>query len=66
APTLSAKLFSLADSVGATLLDPMEFLCTDRHCPTLDGKGVPYYRDSSHLRSSTIRSDRFVFLDKFM
>ncbi|GEP01746.1 acyltransferase family protein [Methylobacterium haplocladii] len=63
---IRARLKSLADSVGATLLDPMEFLCTDRHCPTLDGKGVPYYRDSSHLRSSTIRSDRFVFLDKFM
>ncbi|WP_187272567.1 acyltransferase family protein [Methylobacterium sp. WL9] len=63
---IRAKLKGLADNVGATLLDPMEFLCVERHCPTLDGKGIPYYRDSSHLRSSTIRSDRFVFLDKFM
>ena len=64
--TIRAKLKGLADSVGATLLDPMEFLCTARHCPTLDSKGIPYYRDSSHLRSSTIKSERFVFLDKFM
>lgn len=63
---IRAQLKGLADSVGATLLDPLEFLCTARHCPTLDGKGVPYYRDSSHLRSSTIKSDRFVFLDRFM
>lgn len=47
---------------GAIVIDPVDYLCTDR-CESLDDQGSPIYKDVSHLRPSFVR-DRVDFLDK--
>lgn len=47
---------------GAIVIDPVDYLCTDR-CESLDDQGNPIYKDVSHLRPSFVR-DRVDFLDK--
>jgi peptidoglycan/LPS O-acetylase OafA/YrhL len=62
APTKS-RLISLASSLGAKFIDPLDFLCDSRRCPTVDKDGVPYFRDSGHYRSDAVKTTRFQFLD---
>jgi hypothetical protein len=57
------RLVALAAAIGATLVQPLEFLCEAHRCPTLDGDGVPYYRDAGHFRAAAVRTDRFAFFD---
>jgi peptidoglycan/LPS O-acetylase OafA/YrhL len=62
APTKS-RLISLAASLDARFVDPLDFLCDNHRCPTVDKDGVPYYRDDGHFRSGAVRTTRFQFLD---
>jgi len=64
-PTMPVKsrLISLASSIGATFVEPLDFLCDAHHCPAIDDRGVSYYRDQGHFRSGAVRSARFRFLD---
>lgn len=47
---------------GAVVIDPIDYLCTDR-CDSLDDRGNPIYKDTSHLRPTFVR-DRVEFLDQ--
>ncbi len=63
------RLREIAARVGATLIDPTEFLCGPAECPTVDEKGRPLYMDESHIRASVARSrikalDDFVYLKR--
>jgi len=61
---LKGLLTSMALSIGAKFVDPLDFLCSDHRCPTIDETGASYYFDSGHLRSSTVRTERFQYLDE--
>jgi hypothetical protein len=52
---------SLAAVPGVTLLDPLDYLCTDE-CP-LVVDGTPLFYDVSHIRASTVNGPSFAFLD---
>lgn len=58
-------LRAIAARVGATLVDPADTLCTAAVCPTTDRERNPLFKDSSHLRTSFVRS-RFDALDRFV
>jgi hypothetical protein len=47
---------------GATVIDPLKFLCTAHVCSALTPDGLPIYRDRSHLRLSFAR-DFVSYLD---
>jgi peptidoglycan/LPS O-acetylase OafA/YrhL len=61
---MKGRLISLASSIGAKFVEPLDFLCDGPRCPTIDADGVPYYRDQGHFRSGAVRSARFRFLDE--
>lgn len=49
---------------GATLVDPIDFLC-GRQCPMVEG-GAPLFYDVSHIRARTVESPAFAFLDRYI
>jgi len=57
------RLQALAASLGASFIDPLNYLCDATRCPTVDADGVPYFRDEAHFRSAAVKSTRFQFLD---
>jgi hypothetical protein len=62
------RLIEIARRAQATVLDPLDTLCTARVCPVLDSAGKPLLKDNSHLRSSFVSShfdafDRYVVID---
>ncbi|MBO0733924.1 MAG: acyltransferase [Methylocapsa sp.] len=63
AEPVKLRLEELASEIGGRFVDPLDFLCDDMRCPTLDRDGTPYYIDDQHIRSKTMRSARFRFLD---
>ena len=60
---VKSRLKTLASSLGAKFVDPLDFLCDGHRCPTFDEDGVPYFRDRGHLRAGAVRTTRFRFLD---
>jgi hypothetical protein len=60
---IKRNLVAIASAIGATLYEPVDYLCDEHRCPTLDGDGVPYFRDLGHYRAAAVRSDRFGFFD---
>jgi len=64
---IDAQLRQIAARAGATVLDPSDWLCGPKYCPTADDAGRPLYKDESHLRASFARTlgalDRYVYLD---
>ncbi len=60
---VKARLAALASSVGARLIDPVDFLCDRHRCPTVGPDGVSYYRDNGHYRAAAVRDKRFRFFD---
>ncbi|WP_162180383.1 acyltransferase family protein [Methylocapsa aurea] len=60
---LKSLLISMATSIGAKFIDPLDFLCDGRLCPTIDENGLSYFQDTGHLRASTVRTKRFHYLD---
>jgi peptidoglycan/LPS O-acetylase OafA/YrhL len=63
AAEVKRRLGELAAAIGGKFVDPFEFLCDGRRCPTVDNDGVPYYIDDQHIRATFIKTARFQFLD---
>ena len=63
AAPIKSRLMDLASAIGAKFIDPFDFLCDARRCPTVDQNGVPYYIDDQHIRPRFIKTARFQFLD---
>ena len=66
---VNKRLRDIAARTGATIVDPLDALCTSRACPGLDRGGNPIYKDGAHVRSSFVEAhfnllDRFVLLDQ--
>ena len=66
---IDERLKAIAAHVGATVLDPTEWLCGPAACPAADEQGRPLYMDDSHIRASVARAritalDRFVYLER--
>jgi peptidoglycan/LPS O-acetylase OafA/YrhL len=65
---IDARLREIAARAGATVLDPADWLCGPKLCPTADEAGRPLYKDDSHLRASFARRlealDGYVYLEK--
>jgi peptidoglycan/LPS O-acetylase OafA/YrhL len=57
------SLVAMASAIGATLFEPLDYLCDEHRCPTVDVDGVPYFRDMGHYRAGAVRTDRFGFFD---
>jgi len=50
-----------ASDSGAVLIDPILYLCHQRHCPIFDDTGKPLYLDSGHLtRSYVIEAATYI------
>jgi hypothetical protein len=62
---IDARLKAIAQAVGATVIDPADWLCTQSQCPAADEAGRPLYRDASHLRASAAR-ERFGAVDSLV
>jgi len=62
---IDQRLREIAARVGATVIDPIEFLCGPSDCPVVDERGRPLYMDESHIRASVARS-RIKALDSFV
>jgi hypothetical protein len=60
--TFVLRLKEIARSTGATVLDPMDYICQTARCQTLATDGLPIYTDDSHLRPSYVR-EHVTFLD---
>jgi peptidoglycan/LPS O-acetylase OafA/YrhL len=66
---VNKRLRDIATRTGATIVDPLDALCTTRACPGLDRDGNPIYKDGAHIRMSFVEAhfnllDRFVLLDQ--
>ena len=65
---IDARLQQIAARTGASVLDPSDWLCGPKRCPTADDTGRPLYKDESHLRASFARTlealDVYVYLEK--
>ena len=54
-------LSTIAEQSGATLIDPIPYLCPQSHCPVFDADGRPLYLDSAHLtRSYALRAATYI------
>jgi peptidoglycan/LPS O-acetylase OafA/YrhL len=60
---VKSRLIALAASIGGKFVDPLDFLCDNQRCPTVDAEGTPYFKDESHYRGAAVRTSRFQFLD---
>jgi SGNH domain (fused to AT3 domains) len=59
---ITARLLSVGAETGATVIDPMKFLCSETVCPATTPDGEPMYHDLFHLRPAYVR-DNVRFLD---
>jgi peptidoglycan/LPS O-acetylase OafA/YrhL len=62
------RLIEIARRAHASVLDPLDTLCTASVCPVLDSAGKPLLKDNSHLRSSFVSAhfdafDHYVLID---
>lgn len=60
---VDSQLRRVAAEVGATVIDPLDYLCNPLHCPVVSNDGKSLYRDLWHLRPSYVRND-VTFLDE--
>ncbi len=60
-----AHIDRIAARIGATLVDPVQALCSERECSPVDARGMPLYKDQSHIRASVAR-ERVTLLDQFV
>jgi hypothetical protein len=60
--SIDRKLRMIAAAAGATVIDPLDYLCSDV-CPALSEDGVPIYRDEAHLNPDYVRA-RVTYLDE--
>jgi peptidoglycan/LPS O-acetylase OafA/YrhL len=55
-------LVEAAASMGAEIIDPLDWLCDKETCPALSADGQPLYRDEGHLNPAFVR-EHVTFLD---
>ncbi len=60
---LRATLITIARQNGAQILDPLPMLCRADRCERLTARGIPIYKDYSHLRPFFVK-ERAGFIDK--
>jgi hypothetical protein len=53
---IDADLMRIARESGATIINPVDFLCTPERCEALDREEKPIYENSDHLRPSFVRN----------
>ncbi len=56
-------LISAAREAGASVIDPLQYLCSADVCPQRDKLGTLMYKDGSHLRASFVR-EQATFIDQ--
>jgi hypothetical protein len=56
-------LRQVATRAGATVIDPLDYLCGPVVCPALAPDGSPMYRDAAHLRIEYVRK-YLTYLDR--
>jgi hypothetical protein len=61
----AARIDSIGRQTGATVIDPMDWLCDEKSCPIVDVYGLPIFKDDNHLRSSYVRA-RATFMDQVL
>lgn len=62
---VDTRLLQIAQRVGATTIDPADWLCSAEECPAVTDDGRPRYKDFSHLRASFVR-DGFKGFDNLI
>jgi peptidoglycan/LPS O-acetylase OafA/YrhL len=60
---LRAELLKVAKQAKVKIIDPVDYLCKDGHCRSLDKDGKPIYKDNNHLRAS-YAMDNATFIDQ--
>jgi hypothetical protein len=60
------RLRTLAQEIGAEILDPAPWMCGIDTCPAVNAGLRPLYIDQVHLRESVIQGQRFAFLDRLV
>jgi peptidoglycan/LPS O-acetylase OafA/YrhL len=60
---VNVRLREAARIGGATIIDPVDFLCGTSSCPTVSATGRPFYRDDNHMRASFVR-EKVTYIDR--
>jgi hypothetical protein len=50
------RLLQIAEATGATPIDPVDTICRQGICPTVNAAGEPIYTDPVHMRPFYVRS----------
>lgn len=53
---MNQKILAVGTGAGAQIMDPTAWLCDEFECYFSDTAGTPYFRDSTHMRASYVRS----------
>ncbi|MFT7036050.1 MAG: peptidoglycan/LPS O-acetylase OafA/YrhL [Cyclobacteriaceae bacterium] len=48
-------LIEVAARTGTNLIDPQDWFCDNQNCKFTDEIGVPYFKDSTHIRSTYVK-----------
>jgi len=58
---IRSRMIRTAGAAGATLIDPMDWLCNGTTCPAVSSHGEPLYQDAWTLRAAYVREHaRFI------
>lgn len=57
------RLMDVGARSGATVIDPLDFLCSENVCPSVGEEGEAIYMDSVHLRPTYVR-EKVHYLDE--
>jgi hypothetical protein len=60
---MQAELERVGRLAGARIINPVNFLCDARYCPSADQSGRPMYKDGNHLNLYWVR-DNARFMDE--
>jgi len=60
---IGKEIAKRAAEAGATVIDPLEYLCNSTACPVVDSDNKPIYHDMWNLRPSFVR-ERATFIDE--
>lgn len=66
AKPITDRLAKLARNSGAEYIDTESMLCSTGRCPLVGSDGTPLYKDTSHLRPGTVKSERLAWLDSVL
>lgn len=61
----TSQLKRVARSAGAIFIDPVDYMCPEGVCKTIDEAGTPLYMDTHHVRGFAI-ARYFAFLPKLI